>query len=348
MSSATPDSERTVRVGLVGVGGHGRTLQKAAAEAANVHAVSVFDPDREEATRAGEFLDAAVETSFETLIGRSDLDAVVIASPNALHRTQAEAALKAGLDVLVEKPITETVSDGLAMVDLADQTERILMVGHNMRYGAAIRRVHELIGEGRLGEVASFELHFSSDTGFALDEESWRIRTEAPPLLSMMQLGIHGIDLIHYLVGRIARVAARARSVTTPPGVVDNVAAVMETTNGVPGTLVSNYCSPVEFSFRIAGTEGTLHGTPLSMRFDPRGEGAGEKVDTSDRPFGSYIAQMVVFGDAVKDRSRPETDGRGGVQALAVVEAMAKSAESTEFVEVPPIDENVPTSSHAS
>lgn len=348
MNSTIPDSEHTVLIGLAGVGGHGRTLQKAAVEDANVRAVAVFDPNGKEARRAGEFLDAEIVSSFEALVGRSDLDAVVLASPNALHREQAEAAMKAGLDVLVEKPIAETVSDGLAMVELADQTRRILMVGHNMRYGAAVRRAYALIRNGRIGEIVSFEIHFSSDRGFELDSASWRLRPEAPPLLSMMQLGIHGVDLIHYLVGRIAGVAARARSVTTPPGVVDNVAAVMETASGVPGTLVSNYCSPVDFSFRIAGTNGTLHGTPLSMRFIPRGEGDEEARDTSDYPLGSYIAQMVAFGDAVKDRGRPETDGRGGVQALAVVEAMAKSVESDGFVEVPLIDKNVPTSSHAS
>jgi predicted dehydrogenase len=142
----------------------------------------------------------------------------------------------------------------------------------------------------------------------------------------MMQLGIHAVDLVHYLLGPIISVFAHARAITTSAGVVDNVVAAFTLGGGELGTLVSNYCTPVEFNFRIAGTEGALSGTPLVAQFTPRDiEATPEVCDTSANGFASYAAQMQAFADAVRERTEPETDGWAGLQALAVVEAMAES-----------------------
>src|SRR5690606_35171826 len=111
-----------------------------------------------------------------------------------------------------------------------------------------------LLGAGHLGEIVTMEVHFSSDTALRLPRDSWRLRPEQCPLLPMMQLGIHGVDLVHYLAGPIETVFAHARSVTTPAGVVDSVTAQYTLSGGAHGTMISSYCSPVRFEYRIAGT----------------------------------------------------------------------------------------------
>lgn len=331
-----PDVPTTpVRIALVGLGNHGRTIQSAADAAPGLEVVAVYDPDADEATRSSEHFGCDVSSSYEALIERDDLDAVSLCSPNFVHRAQAEAAFAAGLDVFVEKPIANTVEDGLAMVEAAEASDRILMVGHNMRFGKAIRWAKTLIDEGRLGEIVSVEVHFSSDTGLRLPEASWRLRPDQCPLLPMMQLGIHGVDLVHYLVGGIESVYTQARGVRTPDGVVDNVVASFDLAGGALGTLVSNYCTPVLFTLRIAGTEGLLDGSPLIQTFTPREGGEPEVCDTSFDGFASYTAQMQAFAEAVQAHRQPETHGWASTQALAVVEAMTDSIARRLPVEVP-------------
>ena len=330
-----------VRVGLVGLGGHGRNIRRVAAEAHSVEVAAVFDLDEEVGREAAAELDCEADASYEALLARDDLEAVVLVTPNHLHRQQTEQALRAGKHVLVEKPIANTVRDGRAMIEAAEAAGRVLMVGHNQRRNQPARRTREALEENRLGKVVSAEIRFSADGTRRMGEGEWRLRPEQCPLLPVVQLGIHAIDLMHFLVGPIQRVHAQTQSVTTPPGVVDSVTATFRIPadartgrqTDVLGTLVSNYCTPVAFDYRLDGTEGTLRCTPHRFWFrsaedtDGRGQGPAETHDLTGRHAESYRRQMDAFGEAVRTGEPPETDGPAALQALAVVEALQHSAE---------------------
>ena len=267
------------------------------------------------------------------LLDRDDLEAVVLVTPNAFHRPQAEAALAAGLDIFVEKPLANTVADGLAMIEAAQAAGRMLMVGHNMRYGRSTRAARRLIAEGRLGQIVSFDVHFSADNTRRLPPDAWRMQPDQCPLLPVMQLGIHAIDLVHYLIGPVEEVFAVTRSVTTEPGVIDSVGATLRLAAGPVGTLVSNYCTPVFFQYRIAGTEGWLRCTPHQYWFQPtehadgEGEGPVESGDYRAYDLERSVKMLEAFAASVRQRKPPEIDGWVGLRALAVVEALQHSSE---------------------
>jgi len=328
------DCAGVVRVALVGVGGHGLTIRDAVRATPGLQVRGVYDPDEGAAQAAAGLFGCAVSASYEALLAREDLEAVVLVTPNALHRSQAEAAFRAGLDVFVDKPLANTVADGRAMVDAAEAAGRLLMVGHNMRRGRAARMVKQWLSDRRIGRLVSIDLHFSTDTAARLSPTSWRLQPDACPLLPVMQLGIHAIDLVHYWQGPVAAVQVFTASVTTPPEVVDSVAAAFRTHDGVLGTLVSNYCTPVVFSYRLAGTDGVITGTPHRCVLQPvrgldaRGEGEGEAHDFTAYDLEFYDRQMAAFDEAVRTRIPPETDGHAGLQALAVVEALHQAAET--------------------
>ena len=322
--------KQPTRVALVGLGGHGYTIQQACEDASNIHVVSVYDPNRREADEAAHRFSSRVAPSYEALIQDEDVEAVCLVTPNHLHLEQVVTALEAGKSVFVEKPIANTVSDGLVMVELAESKGLVLMIGHNMRFSYAARKAKEWIQAGRLGDIVSTEIHFSSDSAFGLHEDSWRNQPDLCPLLPVMQLAVHAFDLIHYLVGRIEEVTAVARSVVTRPGVVDSVASSFRLEGGGLGTMVSNYCTPLLFEYRIAGTEGLLQCTFDRFSYRSRDGKVEEVNDYSDLTQDSYTKQMAAFGDAVRNFSVPETDGWVGLQALAVVEAMHVSSLSKE------------------
>ena len=333
-----------VRVGLVGLGGHGRTIRDATAAAPNLRAVAVFDIDPAEAALGADVLGCAVAASYEALLSRDDLEAVVLVTPNSLHRPQAEDALARGLDVLVEKPIANTVADGEAMLRAADAAGRVLAVGHNMRFSRSARLAKQLVSEGRLGEVVTVEIHFSGDNTRHMAADAWRLRPDQCPLLPVMQLGIHALDLVRFIVSPITSVHALARSVTTAPGVVDSVAATFATEAGVTGTMVSNYCTRVHFAYRLSGTEASVVCTPHSAVVEPVG-GEPEAHDFSTTGRESYDLQMIDFGEAVRTGAALVSDGQSALEALAVVEAMAASAASGTVVPVPRF--NQPVETHA-
>lgn len=322
-----------VRVALVGLGGHGRTIRDATGAAGNLEVVAVYDPNDAEASAAADQFGCPAAPSYGALLERDDLEAVVLVTPNHVHRAQAEAAFARGLHVFVEKPIANTVADGRAIIRASEQAARVLAVGHNMRFSRSARLAKEVLAQGRLGEVVTVEVHFSGDNTRSMPREAWRLRPDQCPLLPVMQLGIHALDLVHFLLAPIADVQAFARSVTTQPGVVDSVAATFRTDGGATGTMVSNYCTPVRFEYRISGTEGSLRCTPHHASFQssasPDGAGPGPPEEHDFSAFGreSYDLQMADFGHAVRQGTAPVSDGWSGLQALAVVEAMAESVE---------------------
>ena len=321
-----------LRVGLVGLGGHGQNLQRAAEALPDINVVGVYDPNLEEAGTAAERFGCPAASSYEALLTVGGLEAVVLVTPNTVHREQAEAAFAAGKHVFVEKPIANTVADGLAMMEAAERASRTLMVGHNIRYGRAAREAKARIEQGDIGEIVSVEIHYSADNVQKGTHDGWRFQPGACPLLPMMQLGIHAVDLAQYLAGPVREVVAHTRSVLTQPGVDDNVTSLLVFESGVIGTAVSNYCTPDLFQVRVTGTSGLLlvDWIPHQLVVLPRGNRtqAPEILDFSAYAGEDIERELHVFVDALRNDTAPETEGRIGLAALAVVEAMAKSARA--------------------
>ena len=205
MSADTMNERGPVRVAIAGLGGHGKTIQAAVERAADLRVTAVFDPAEAEAEAAASRFGCARAASYEAMLARDDVDAVVLVTPNHLHRAQVEAALAAGLDVFVEKPIANTVADGRAMAEAADTAGQIMMVGHNMRFSRTAAWARETLAAGRLGEVVSFEIHFSAANTRHLAADAWRLRPDQCPLLPVMQLGIHASTSSTSCLGRSTR-----------------------------------------------------------------------------------------------------------------------------------------------
>lgn len=330
-----------LNLALVGLGGHGQFIQNAVAQVDALRVAAVYDPNPAEAQAAAARFGCPAVADYEALLAVESLDAVALITPNFTHRALAEAAFAAGLHVFVEKPLANTVADGLAIIEAAERAGRRLMVGHNMRFAQGPRLARRFIEAGRIGEVVSIEIHFSADNTRRLPATSWRLNPDLCPLMPVMQLAVHGFDLVHYLVEPIRGVQAMARAVTTPPAVVDSVSAVFQTASGILGTMVSNYCTQVLFSFHIAGTEGSLWGTPhrfwlrASADTNPQGEGPAEDHDFRAFDPESFALEMAEFAEAVQADRPPETDGWAGLEALAVVEAMLESTRTAQYVSIP-------------
>ncbi len=189
-------TDDTVRVGLIGYGYAAKTFHApmitatpglelvtvASSRAADVHAdhpgVDVVDADG--------------------LITRGDLDLVVIASPNDTHRPLAEAALRAGRHVVVDKPFTLSLQDARAVLATADRCQRIASVFQNRRWDSDYLGIKQVIDGGFIGEVAHFESHI--DRYRPNPRDRWR-ENPGPGAGLWFDLGPHLADQALQLFG---------------------------------------------------------------------------------------------------------------------------------------------------
>lgn len=138
-------------IAVVGVGRWGKNLVRTCSSLGVLHTVCDTNPSQ----LAGLELDTDVrrESSFDAVLSNPDITGIIIATPAATHYDCAREALAAGKDVFVEKPLALTLEEGRELVDLAEAGERVLMVGHVLRYHPAVLKLHEMIRDGELGRV---------------------------------------------------------------------------------------------------------------------------------------------------------------------------------------------------
>ena len=168
-----------VVMGVIGTGGRGGGLADGFANMKDVQVVAVCDVDKarlEGAQRriegkyaaqraAGEYKGCTAYRDLRELVARDDLDAVCIATPDHWHALAAIAALKAGKDVYVEKPLANTIPEGRAIVAAAQANKRVVQVGSHERSTADCRKACEYVRSGRLGEVKTVRIHLPCSDG---------------------------------------------------------------------------------------------------------------------------------------------------------------------------------------
>ncbi len=153
--------DRPLRFGLIGYGLWGRHHAAAIAAASGAALTAIACASEATAAAAArDFPEARVERDYRALLAREDVDAVAVVVPNHLHGEVGVAALEAGKDVLLEKPMATTLEDCDRLLEAARRSGRILTIGHELRLSEQYGRVKTLIDEGAIGPpaYASFSL----------------------------------------------------------------------------------------------------------------------------------------------------------------------------------------------
>jgi len=327
----------TVRIGLVGVANHGVTILSAIRDSGTLALASCFDINTAAMQAVARQHGARPAASYEDLLNDPALDAVALVTPNHLHLEQIRLATRAGKHVFVEKPIANLVSEGKEIVRLAAVARRVLFVGHNTRRRQVYRRAAQLISAGTIGTVAAVEGNLSRPAGILPGLPPWKADPNTCPLLPMMQLGIHLVDTVEYLLGPVEEVSCIAANIAMPGAVYDTTAALLKLASGVPFSLTSYYVTPDAFFLRIYGTQGLLHCTPTHLHIELLDGGSVAEVRDEDFPqegLQSYVLQMREFAECISTGRTPETDGAGALRALAAIEAMTRSVEERRTVRI--------------
>ncbi|HEY7566013.1 MAG TPA: Gfo/Idh/MocA family oxidoreductase [Gemmatimonadaceae bacterium] len=204
-----------LRIGVIGCGAiatsiHLRVLRRLPA----VRITALADPVPEARARAGLLVrSAALLTSADELLDRSDVDAVVVAAPSGSHAAIALATLRSGRHIYLEKPIATTLEDGQRVAAAARDGGVVAAIGYNWRFQPLVVRGRELLRAGVIGEVRAVHTVFCEPV--SPPARGWRARRgEGGGVL--LDLGSHNFDLITWLLdARVERVDATVSSIAT-------------------------------------------------------------------------------------------------------------------------------------
>lgn len=307
-----------IRTAVVGTGYFGRFHANHYNKNPRAELVAVVDTDEARARVIADEFGAEPVTDLREIFGR--VDAVSVAAPTPAHYAIARQAIEAGLHVLIEKPITDTVETANAITDLAEAKGIVLQVGHIERFSAAYRKLSEIITDPLYFE--SYRIAPWKERGIEVDV--------------VLDLMIHDIDMIIGLVGSpVASVnavgtpvlgrridLANAR-ITFESGCVANVTASRvsyKTERRMRVFARNHYLSCNLGERRISG---------YRLRGDPMVDGlAAIEAENYEIPDEDSLGNEIdAFLDCIINGTKPMVDGRAGCEALRVASLINESIE---------------------
>lgn len=246
-----------LRVGLVGAGVIGRK-RVAALGSAELVACADLEPARAQALAAA-VPGAVAESSWESLVQRTDLDVVMVATTNDALAPVAAAALERGCHVLVEKPAARSVQEIDAVAAAARHAGRVVRVGFNHRYHPALQKARAIVDAGLLGPLMFVRGRYGHGARLGYERE-WRADPARSGGGELIDQGVHVIDLARWFLGDFVAVDGVARTLFWDMPVDDNAFLRLTTGDGRIAFLHVS-CSEWKnlFSFEIYGRLGKLH-----------------------------------------------------------------------------------------
>lgn len=347
-----------MRLIQAGVGGFGVSWLYAVKELDGFHHVALVDPSQAALDSAGEIVGVPPERRFtrlEDALAAVEADGFIDVTPAPFHEQTTLAALYAGLPVLVEKPISNTMASAQAMVRTARERKLTLMVTQQFRYNDQPRYLRRLISEGAIGELDHMMVEFQLQGLLA----GWRKEMPHPFLMDM---AIHHFDMMRYLTGREAvEVTARSWNPAVSNTRGDMGAFVwIEFAGGIHINYAGCFAAPGTDTgwngrWSITGARGSLiwnqrddwgpirlyrQYVDLSLYneqhfFTPLAEPWGEPVWAESIGATGHHYDLYHWRACIESGAEPETSGRDNLHTLALTLAAVEAADTGRTVAVP-------------
>jgi predicted dehydrogenase len=319
-----------VRIGLIGCGkiaacSHAPEFLKILRKAV---ITGLFDPKEESARKIKSDLKlkADIFDSAERLLS-SGVDGVVISSPNSLHHSLTMTALKAGVSVLVEKPMSVTLDEASEMIALAKKKKLVLQVNQSLRFSPVYVKIKELIDAGKIGSPLYIRClragATSPDKGWSPGAKWFTQKKFAGGII--MDIAVHMADMMGWYFGKVTQVFSVNSSKIKGNDVPDNVTAVFSFENGATGQLNLSWTNPVGGGLlEIYGDKGAIR-----LGFNPDGlELASAPGKFKIVKPGKAKTSQEWFADSINGKPGCPVPGEVGLHALALCMALAESGET--------------------
>ena len=281
-------------------------------------------------------------TNWRRMIEEMDLDAVYIATPNFVHREQAEFCLKRGVHVLCEKPMATTLSDAEAMIGAAERSGKVYATAYDQRFHPAHRAMYELVQAGKLGTLTQIRLDYACWLPKTWCADNWRIDRTRAGGGAIIDLAPHGLDLIELISGKqIEQLEVFAQTAVQDYAVDDGGILVARLQDEVLASLHVGYNRPDAFPRRrleFIGTEGMLVATNTMgqtpggtvTHYDTRtGTATAIEFSTQTSPF---LQQIDSFARSIRNEQVPLRSPSDDLRLTGLLYHELKRLEATDPV----------------
>jgi predicted dehydrogenase len=333
-----------IGLGVIGAGYWGPNLLRTAlaTPALRVEYLCDLDLGRAEAVR-GPSTTVQVTDSIEKVLADPAVAAVAIATPAATHFDLVRAALEAGKHVLVEKPLTPSVAEGIKLVALARESGLVLMCDHTYCYTPAVQRIREYIRTGHIGEIQFID---SVRINLGLVQRDVDVLWDLAP---------HDLSVLDFVLPEDVKPVAVAAHTVDPIGAGRACLGYLSVwlSNGALAHVHVNWLSPTKIRTTVfGGSRRTIVWDDLNpagrLAVHDRGvdkrEASSMQPDERRQALVSYrtgdtllpalpdrealLAVMAEFSESISAGRQPVTDGQAGLRVLAMLEAASASAEN--------------------
>lgn len=335
-------------IGIAGAGLIGRRHAELVAESQVCSLGAIADPSPEAEAVASRYGVPWFRDHRDMLAGRL-VDGVIVASPNTLHVPIARDCLAAGIPVLIEKPIAETVQSANELNAFARAKNVPVLVGHHRRYNPLVREARRIVQQGEIGQLVAVSLLWllmKPDDYFTVQ---WRKQEGAGPIFINL---VHDIDSIRFICGEIDEVQAITSSDRRKFGVEDTAAIMFRFANGAVGTATISDSAAAPWSWELSSGENAIYprqdadcyffaGTRGAISFPGLRLYRYQTAPSWTAPLTSRhlsvdaldpLTEQLRHFCAVINGAEPMISAEDATRTLAVVEAIKKAARKPALV----------------
>jgi UDP-N-acetylglucosamine 3-dehydrogenase len=330
-----------MRVAVIGVGSMGRNHARVYNELPEVELLAVSDANEKAAHSIANQFSVHAYTDYRELFDKEKPEAISIAVPTVKHEEVALAALEAGIHILLEKPIAATVEEGRRIIEKAEQTDRVLMVGHIVRFNPAIRALKERLDAGDLGQI--FQIFCRRSGPFP---------ARAQDVGVVIDLAPHDIDIMRFITGKNpTRVYAETeRRIHTEHE--DLLFGVLHFPDRITGALEINWLTPTKIRevlvlgergmFRVDDLTQDLYfyenaqaaGVNWSALATLKGVSEGSMTRFALQRYEPLKTELQAFIKAVRGEAEIAVSGEDGLAALRFALALVESGMKHQVINI--------------
>lgn len=323
-----------LRVACIGMGWWSDVLADAIQRSSKLKIVACFTRSEQKRAAFATKYGCQPAASYEAILKDAGVEAIINTTPNDVHLETTRQAAAAGKHVFLDKPIANSVSDGRKITEACRQAGVVLALGYQRRRESHFRWVKQQIDAGVFGRLVNAEANISRDRLGQFDLTSWRYTAAGMPGGVMLQIGIHYVDVLTFLIGPVKAVHGQSVRLVLPGDNPDVASLVLEHENGALSTLNASYASASEYYLmNIYGKEATAyydlhHGLSLLKR------GENQPVAVPCAKNDTFVEELEEFAAAARGGPPPEVGGDYGTTSLAVIRTGILSAREGRRVEV--------------
>ena len=332
-TSADGGQEGRTRVAVIGAGRWGEHHTRAFSSHPDAELCAVVARHLDRAENRASRWGGRPYTSIEDMFSVESPDLVTLSLPNEEHFHATLEVIEASVPLLAEKPLVFSVREADALLGPAEAEQLFFAINFNHRYAEPVRRAHDLVQAGQLGDLVFATWRFGGEAG-----------SSSHPHANLIETQCHGFDMLEFLCGPIKSVMAQMTNKTR--GVYTTLAVALEFSNGAVGSMVgsydSSYAYPSTHFLELNGTEGRalVEDTVKRLTFSRAGNETREVWEPGyfndfdrefHRTFDKHADALLM---SLRSGQPPPVPARAGRRAIELAEAVIRSFEGGERVSV--------------